>query len=361
MSKYFIPEEDIEEIIQNLWLVRSGTNPNLEFGGKTILTLGCYGFLGKMMLSYLFYLNDTYLQHNPCYIIGMDNFIVGKVPEKINRSDFQFIQHNICEPLWMKIPAKQKIDYIINFAGIADPKAYVAQKCLTFDIGTVGTTNVLQYALYKECKSALFFSSSEVYGNPDEANIPTTEEYNGNLPAMGKRACYDESKRAILTLTDIYHSDYDVPTKVILPFNVVSCGMSINDGRVIPTYIRNILDGKKMPVYGKGGETRTFCYGTDFLSGVVLALLYGEAGGFWNLGNSNNEISMLDLAILVESVTGSKDAIEFIPYSPVYAKQPQRRCPSIDKAERELGYFPRVDLISIIERYWKWAKENYQF
>src|SRR3989344_9585301 len=225
--------EDVARITDDL----KSLVPQLE--GKTILITGGAGFLGKYFLALFDHLNRAVLK-TPCKVISVDNFITGVKYRIAEGPHFRAIQHNGKEPLRFEEP----VDYIIHAAGIASPKFYRDFKIETIDVATMGTKNMLGLAKEKHAKSMIFFSSSEVYGDPDPKFVPTPETYNGNVSCIGPRANYDESKRLGETLCVTYYETYGVPVKMVRPFNVYGPGMRLDDYRVIPNFVSHIFQGK---------------------------------------------------------------------------------------------------------------------
>jgi UDP-glucuronate decarboxylase len=328
-----------------------------RFAGKNILITGGCGFLGYYFTELFVYLNDKVLDV-PCNINIIDNLItadrdhalIGSVPHVM------FKQHDIVQPLNWEEP----LDYIIHAAGIASPFYYNKYPLETLDVATVGTRNVLQLAHKCGVISLLFFSSSEIYGDPDPQHVPSPETYRGHVSCTGPRACYDESKRLGETLCRIFHEHYGVPVRVVRPFNVYGPGMKETDYRVLPNFASRILNGQPVQVYGTGKQTRTFCYVTDAINGFLRTLLKGEPGEAYNIGNPRPEISMLDLAKELEVVIKRKVDIRVTEYpDSVPPDEPLRRCPDITKARQQLGYEPTVELPEGLRRFMDWAVRNY--
>lgn len=340
-----IQDLEIEEIKSNLG------NLNENFSKETILILGCGGFLGHLFTKYFLSVGSK--------VIGMDNFVVGLPRLEINHPNFEFFNHDVCQQFFDKLHGK-KIDRVINCCGIADPKIYSKYPIECMDISYNGTKNVLQFIREKKIKSSIFYSSSEIYGDPFEEFIPTKEDYNGNCPTIGERSMYDEGKRILETACSVYSRLYDINIKVIRPFNTYSSFMSLKDNRVLPSFMRNILESEPIRLFKPANETRTFCYATDFIEGCIRILL-SEKSKFeiYNCGNDSPEISMADLADLVVKVTQSNTTIDLVDPPPVYKIQPKRRCPDITKL-KNLGYKPKITLEEGIRRYFVWAKENYK-
>jgi UDP-glucuronate decarboxylase len=251
------------------------------------------------------------------------------------------------------------VDYIIHAAGIASPFYYRAYPLETLEVAITGTRNMLDLATKHRARMA-FFSSSEIYGDPDSRHVPTSESYRGSVSCRGPRACYDESKRVGETLCHIYHETFGTHSTTIRPFNVYGPGMQEADYRVLPNFASRIKAGQPLNVYGVGTQTRTFCYITDAIVGFLLTLTRGVSGEAYNIGNPLPEISMRDLVLMIERVLGRPVAHNVIEYPDSYpADEPLRRCPDIRKARLQLKYEPRVTLEDGLRRFLAWTDQNY--
>jgi UDP-glucuronate decarboxylase len=327
-----------------------------EFNGKTVLMSGARGFLGRYFSEVFGYLNDHVLQ-SPCTFVGLDNLLTSGDAG----SDFQecphirFVRHNVIEPVEWSGP----VDYVIHAAGIASPFYYRAYPLETLEVAILGTRNMLELATAKKARLT-YFSSSEIYGDPDEKHIPTQESYRGYVSCRGPRACYDESKRLGETLCYIYHEKFGTSTVTLRPFNVYGPGMQESDYRVLPNFASAIKAGKPLNIYGSGVQTRTFCYITDALRGFLLAILRGVPGEAYNIGNPRPEVSMKDLVQAIERALGRSIAYNIIEYPDSYpADEPMRRCPDIRKARLQLKYEPAVTLEDGLGRFLSWTDEFY--
>jgi nucleoside-diphosphate-sugar epimerase len=219
------------------------------------------------------------------------------------------------------------------------------------DANVIGLRNLLDHAAARPVESFLFFSTSEIYGDPDAANIPTEESYRGFVSSTGPRSCYDESKRYGETLCVGFWQARKVPVKIVRPFNNYGPGLKISDRRVIPDFFRDVLADRNITLLSDGKATRTFCYVSDAIAGYLRVLLSKHNGEPFNIGTAKPEISMRELAELVVKVSGRPVRVEYGKSDdPGYlTDNPQRRCPSIEKAERLLGYRPGISLESGLE------------
>lgn len=206
----------------------------------------------------------------------------------------------------------------------------------------------------------MFFSSSEIYGDPDPSHIPTPETYRGNVSPIGPRSCYDESKRLGETMSITYHRLFNTPVKIVRPFNIYGPGMMMDDYRVIPSFISEALQGKTITVHDTGLQTRTFCYVTDAVIGFLKVLLSKKNGEVYNIGNDSPEIQMIELAREINSLVPKKTIIKKVSYPKLYPQdEPRRRCPDLTKARQNLLYSPQISLRDGLERTIIWYKTEY--
>ncbi|MGH9652438.1 MAG: NAD-dependent epimerase/dehydratase family protein, partial [Bryobacteraceae bacterium] len=202
-------------------------------------------------------------------------------------------------------------------------------------------------------RSLLYISTSEIYGDPDAAHIPTREDYRGNVSCTGPRACYDESKRMAETLCWVYHELYKVPVKAIRPFNVYGPGQRLDDKRIIPDLVSAALERRAIELFSDGRATRSFCYVSDAIRALWLILLSDANGEAFNVGNDEREIAIGELAELISQVAGPPRleirhrASEDKHY---LTDNPQRRCPDLGKLRGRLGWSPKVPLAEGLER-----------
>ncbi len=327
--------------------------------GKTVLISGGSGFIGTYLNAVLFLLNKKVLK-TKCKVISLDNYITGSRKSflfDIRDKNFRFIHHDVRLPFILNEP----VDYIIHAAGLASPYYYKKYPLETIESAILGAKNLLELSRVMRSESFLFFSSSEIYGDPDPEHVPTPETYAGRVSSVGPRACYDESKRLTETLCITYHQIYQTPVKIVRPFNVYGPGMRHTDYRVMPTFLYSALRGQSLPVHDKGVQTRTFCYITDALTAIFKVLLSGKNGQVYNIGNDRPEIGMYELAsIICEMVkTGASPRRKNYP-SHYPAGEPQRRCPDLTKIKAELNYNPKVDLKTGLKRSLIWFRHEYK-
>jgi UDP-glucuronate decarboxylase len=344
--------DDTKDIIDNL-----GADAH-RFAGKTILLSGGAGFLGRHFIAVFRRLNKEVLAR-PCKVISADNYITGEqlALHEGGRHDPHVV--DVWADITYPLPVREDLHFIIHAAGVASPVYYMKYPLETIESAVQGTKNLLDLGRNnKDLEGFLFFSSSEIYGDPDPKSVPTPETYHGYVSSVGPRACYDESKRLGETISTIYNQQFNVPVTIVRPFNVFGPGMKHNDRRVVPMFTYEALNGRALPVHGDGRQTRTFCYITDAISGFLKTLLKGKRGEPYNIGNSNNEVSMADLAKTFSSVIPGA-TVKFISYPDTYpAGEPQRRCPDLTKAANDLGYGSKVDIKEGLSRFVAWAREQ---
>ena len=346
----FLLKSDIQQIVKNI------SDVSHQFSGKTILLTGGRGFLGRYFMEIFNELNEKVLQEK-MEIIVLDNLITsGKEGSEIpNYENIKFINHNVIE----KFNCSKDLDFIIHAAGIASPYYYRAYPLETLQVAIDGTKNMLELAQLNSAKLT-FFSSSEIYGDPDKKNIPTKESYRGNVSCTGPRACYDESKRVGETLCNIFHNIKGVHTNTIRPFNVFGPGMQETDYRVLPNFTSRIKGDIPLQIYGTGNQTRTFCYVTDAMEGFIRVILNGVPGEAYNIGNPNPEISVIDLIKKIESILAKEVKYNTVDYPDSYpADEPTRRCPDILKAKLQVKYKPKIDIDEGLKRFINWSDKEY--
>ncbi|MCX7757149.1 MAG: SDR family oxidoreductase [candidate division WOR-3 bacterium] len=293
----------------------------------TVLVTGGAGFIGSYLCEY--FLSQGYK------VICVDNFITGQennIKHLLSHPNFSLICQDISTPLVID----SKLDIILHFASPASPKDYLKYPIETLRTGALGTYHLLELALKNNAKF-LLASTSEVYGDPEIH--PQKESYWGHVNPIGPRAVYDESKRFAEAMTITYHRQYNLDVKIARIFNTYGPRMRTDDGRIIPNLICQALRNEPLTIYGDGTQTRSFCYITDMVEGIIK-LTNSPITGPVNLGNPE-EFNMLELANLIIELTKANSPITFLPL-PV--DDPKRRRPDISLAQRYLNWHPKVSL-----------------
>jgi dTDP-glucose 4,6-dehydratase len=304
---------------------------------KRVLITGGAGFIGSHLCRRL--LGEGYK------VLCVDNFITGSrdnINELRSDSNFELMVHNVCS----EIRISGNVDYVLHCASLASPDDYLKFPIQTLKVGSLGTHNTL--GLAKEKKAAfLLFSTSEVYGDPLEH--PQKESYWGHVNPVGVRGCYDESKRFAEAITMAYHRTHKIDTKIVRIFNTYGPRMRNHDGRVVPNFICQALNNQPLTVYGRGEQTRSFCYIDDLVDGLFRLMLSGENEPV-NLGNPG-EFTIMQLAKLTLKLTGSKSKII---YKKLPQDDPRQRRPNITKAKRVLKWQPKISLEEGLKRTISW-------
>jgi dTDP-glucose 4,6-dehydratase len=295
---------------------------------RRALVTGGAGFLGSHLCDAL--LGEGYA------VVAVDNLLTGRLANIEHlRSDsrFEFVELDVCNPFECGA-----VDYVFHFASPASPVDYAVHGIETLRAGSYGTFEALEIARRYGAKF-MMASTSECYGDP--LVHPQTESYWGHVNPIGPRSVYDEAKRFSEAVTMAYHRYYKVDTRILRIFNTYGSRMQINDGRVIPTFMWQALRGENLTVYGDGSQTRSFCYVSDEIDGIVRLARSPEHDPV-NIGNPT-EFTILECAHKVIATTGSASQIQFEPLPP---DDPKQRRPDISKARRLLGWEPKVDLES---------------
>ncbi|WP_276998024.1 UDP-glucuronic acid decarboxylase family protein [Haloquadratum walsbyi] len=292
-----------------------------------MLVTGAAGFLGS-------FLCDRLLKQGH-EVIGMDNRVSGQssnLDDAFAHEQFSFFEHDVTE----FIHVSGELDAVLHLASLASPVFYRDYPIKTLKVGALGTHKTLGLAREKDA-TYLFTSTSEVYGDP-EVN-PQPESYRGNVDPYGPRSCYDESKRYGEALVRGYRDKHDLDVRVARIFNTYGPRMRLDDGRVIPNFMKQALTGENITVYGDGEQTRSFCYVSDMIDGL-LALLRSDVDEPVNIGNPD-ERSILNLAEVIREVTDSESDVTYKERPP---QDPEIRRPDISKARSELEWTPQVSL-----------------
>lgn len=306
---------------------------------KKIATLitGGAGFIGS-------HLCERLLEGN-FKVICLDNFITGSVKNikhLLCHNDFRFIKHDISKA----VRIKDAVSYVLHFASPASPEDYLKYPIQTLEAGSLGTRNALEIARANKARFILA-STSEVYGDP--LVHPQPEGYWGNVNPIGIRSCYDEAKRFAEAITMAYSRVYKVNTRIVRIFNTYGPRMRIKDGRVVPNFIGQALSNRPMTIYGRGTQTRSFCYIDDLVEGI-FKLMHVDISSPVNLGNPK-EFTILQLAKLVKKLSGTKARLTF---KKLPQDDPKQRKPDIATAKKLIKWHPRIELEEGLSRTIAW-------
>jgi dTDP-glucose 4,6-dehydratase len=295
------------------------------------LVSGAAGFIGSHLCDRL--LADGHS------VTGLDNLITGSrsnVAHLANHSKFRLIEHDVTEPMDLD----GRFDQVWHLASLASPKEYLAHPIETLDSGSTGTRNMLEIAR-RDGARFLVTSTSECYGDPLEH--PQVETYWGHVNPVGLRSCYDESKRYAEALTMAYHRTHGVRSNIARIFNTYGPRMALKDGRVVPAFLDQALQGEPLTIFGDGTQTRSFCYVSDMVEGLVRLASSDERMPV-NLGNPV-ELTILEFAECINRLMNEERTSELpIAFEPLPEDDPQMRRPDISKARRLLGWEPKVAL-----------------
>jgi len=291
-----------------------------------IVITGAAGFIGSHLSDALIARGDS--------VIGIDNLSTGSIENiaHLTGKNFLFIKHNVTNYISIDGP----VDCVMHWASPASPIDYLEMPIPTLKVGALGTHNALGLAKAKGARFVLA-STSEVYGDP--AEHPQKETYWGNVNPIGPRGVYDEAKRFAEAMTVAYHRYHGLDTKIVRIFNTYGPRMRINDGRAVPTFIAQALKGEDLTVFGSGSQTRSFCYVSDLVDGI-LRLMDSDLNDPVNIGNPH-EMSIEDIARTIIRMTGSTSRLTF---RPLPTDDPKVRQPDITRARTLLGWEPKVPL-----------------
>jgi len=332
-------KEEIEQVAKNL----GDINKSIE--DENVLVTGGAGFLGSWICEVLV--------EQGAKVTCLDNLVSGlksNISHLMDRDNFKFVQHDITKPIFFDAP----IDIVMHLASRASPFEFEKYPIQILKANTLGIWMALGIAKKHDARF-LYTSTSEIYGDAKE--IPTTEEYRGNVNPIGPRSCYDEAKRCGESYVIAYKMQHGLGTRIARIFNTYGPRMRAEGvyGRVIPRFVEQALSNKPITIFGNGSQTRSFCYVTDQVEGLLkLAFSEGAEGEAVNIG-SDKEITILELAKLVNEITNSSSEMEF---HPLPEDDPPRRKPDISKAKKLLGWEPKVELEEGLKRTIEWFKET---
>lgn len=322
------------------------------FNNKTVVVTGAAGFVGSHLCDRLVDSGAT--------VIGVDNLITGStenLASLLTSPHFTFIEADVTQVPTTFLPGDKNIDCILHFASPASPPRYQQFPIQTYLVNSLATHNLLQYLKNTNPNARfLFASTSEVYGDPQVH--PQPESYWGNVNPNGKRSCYDEAKRLGETICGVHQRDFGMDVRIVRIFNTYGPRMDINDGRVIPNFIKESLAGEKISIYGDGSQTRSYCYIDDLVDGILLlASKEGLSGRTVNLGNPG-EFTILETAHAIwRELHGSETKPELV-FNALPEDDPLRRRPDITRARELLGWEPTVNFSEGLAKTIKYFQEN---
>lgn len=337
-------------------------------GGRVLLTGGA-GFLGYYLVQSVLRWNGRVGDRRRIRLTVADNFsrgLPGWLDDRRGEPALRVLEHDVTRPLPDDVGA---FEWVLHAASIASPSVYRRRPIATMDANVGGLRRLLDRCRRQQddgtpVRGFLFFSSSEVYGDPDPEHIPTREDYWGRVSFTGPRACYDESKRFGETLCVNFARVHDLPVTAVRPFNNYGPGLALDDRRVIPDFARDVLADRDVVLLSDGSPTRTFCYAADAVVGYYRALVRGTAGRAYNIGADAPEVSMLELAERTARLGGDLfgyegDVTREQSDDPDYlTDNPDRRCPDISRAREELGYEPEMGLEEGLRRSLLWYADR---
>ena len=306
-----------------------------------VLITGGAGFVGSHLV-------ERFISKN-YNVTVIDNLLTGSkknLEPFLENENFTFIDFDVQN----HIEVTQDLDYVLHLASAASPKAYTQHPINTLKAGSIGTINTLGLAKAKSSKY-LLTSTSEIYGDPQIS--PQPETYWGNVNPNGVRSMYDEAKRFAEAAVASYNRIYNLDTRTVRLFNTYGPKMKINDGRVVTNFISQAIKGEDITIYGNGNQTRSFCFIDDTVLGIIKAM-ESDSSEVFNIGNPN-EITILQLAEKVKSLTNSKSAIKFVQLP---EDDPMQRKPDITKANKKLNWFPEVKLEDGLLKTIEWVENS---
>lgn len=336
--------EDCSDIIQEVG------NDFRKLEGKSVLITGANGMLASFFVDTIVLLNKEYFKL-PCKIIAMIRNELcddSRLWHLKKDSNIKFVVQDVSK----NFKIAEKVDYIIHAASKASPKFYLNNPIDTISSNINALKIILEYSIDHKIEGLLYFSSAEIYGNPDYAHIPTSENYEGLVSCTNQRACYTETKRFCETMVVNYSKVYNIPAKIVRPWHVFGLGLKLEDGRVIADFIKDGINLKDIEVLSNGMATRSFCYMTDahvLFWKIIFSDFNGEA---FNVGSDLDEIKIKDLAKMICNIFNNE--ISYVcnndnKFSYLNGS-PDRCCPDINKAKKFLNYEPKKRLSDWLSR-----------
>lgn len=350
-------QEDLDYVFRKL-----SPQEREKLSGSTVLLTGCAGFLGYSFLHFFTRFAEVLGVRR---VIGLDNFMLSR-PAWLDalqeaHANLDIYDFNVISDEVSRIQGADQVDYIVHMASIASPSFYRKYPIETLDANVWGLRRLLDFYASKPIRGFLFFSSSEIYGDPAPESIPTHEEYRGNVSCIGPRACYDEAKRFGETICYLFAEKHRLPIGVARPFNNYGPGMNVNDKRVPADFAKAVIEGRNIEIFSDGTPTRTFCYVADAVAGYLKVLLHGQFD-YFNIGIDRPEVSIHELGGIYVAAAhrilgySGKLCLAPPPDAAYLTHNPNRRCPDIQKARQVLGFEPEITVHEGVERFLRFLK-----
>ena len=350
-SAQAIINQDITEIIFAV-----GEDNFQPLAGKELLITGVQGLLGGYITDTLAHLNETVLQKNPCWVMGLSRSPVTKMSRLghlRNRHAMVLHQHDVTKPCHLYDPK-----FIIHAAGRSAPSTFTQDPIGTIDVNVSALRWLLELAVGSKAESFCWFSSSEIYGNPPPEYIPTPETYRGNSDHLGSRGVYTESKRCGEAMSLAFYIKYHVPVKIFRPALIYGPGFPIDDRRVLSDFVNSGIKRQPIQLKDNGLARRVYCYIKDAMIIFWKTFLSDKDGQVFNLGGiPSMEVSIMDLAVIVHKICQVKEE-PILGLSPTMPGSPDRVCLDMTKAINMFGYTPITTLEEGLEKTIRWTKER---
>ncbi|MEK7151432.1 MAG: NAD-dependent epimerase/dehydratase family protein [Patescibacteria group bacterium] len=330
-------KNDCENIVSNL-----GWTKLRLFKNKNILITGANGFIARSLAYFFAYLNEKYSQNIKMTLVVRGSVPGDSIAKFIKKQGGKFLRINLIKVFKLTPP----IDYVFHLAAVTSPKLISENPVYSLKINIQGTANVLAAIKNKNVKKFLYFSSAAVYGSPDAASIPTSENYNGNVSPVSFRSSYAEGKRAAEALVVAYHRQFKIPVNIIRPANIYGPLMNFKQDNALNYFLNCVFRGKNPVLNTSGRSTRSFCYISDAISVILLACLCKNSGEVFNVGNEKAEIKIIDLAKLIGSVFDKKINVRVLGVNKIeFSKESiDRSVLSMKKVKKLLNFIPRINL-----------------
>ncbi len=325
-----------------------------RFDGKRVLITGGAGFLMSYLVDLLAARADAAGRGHAPHVVVVDDFTTASKDRVRHLASHPDVEIRDLDASTLELA--ESFDVIVHGASIASPVAYRRMPLRTLEVNALGTLALLRAVQGRSLEAFVLLSTSEIYGDPEPAHVPTPETYPGRVSSTGPRACYDESKRFAETLAVTYFQTYGTPVRIVRPFNVYGPGLRHDDGRAVPSLVDDARCGRDLVLHSDGRPRRSFCYVTDFIVSLLRVIARGVDGEAYNVGDDREEISMRELADRIRAVTqASGRVVVRTSTDPHYlTDNPQRRCPDLTKLRALGGSMPSVSLEEGLTRYLRW-------